>query len=67
MDEGSIKWFILSCYGDEYTNRIEEFYGELYQKMVRMFDAIFNSYQKYKEPDDTLCFDTLKLIKKNNR
>lgn len=67
MDEGSIKWFILSCYGDEYTNRIEEFYDELYPKMVRMFDAIFNSYQKYKEPDDTLCFDTLKLIKKNNR
>ena len=67
MDEDTIKWFILSCYEDEYTNRIEEFYGESYPKIVSMFDAIYSSYQNLKSPDKGLYKDTLRLIKKNNR
>ena len=67
MDEDVIKWFILSCYADEYTNKIEEFYGESYPEIVSMFDSIYSSYKNLKAPDKNLCNDTLKLIKKNNR
>ena len=67
MDESFIKWFILSCYEDEYTDRIGDYYGEYYPKLVRMFDSIYSSYLNLKAPDSQLYFDTLQLIKKNNR
>ena len=42
-------------------------YGEYYPKLVRMFDSIYSSYLNLKAPDSQLYFDTLQLIKKNNR
>lgn len=67
MDKDTIKWFILSCYEDEYTNRIKEFYKDDYSSLVSMVDSIYSTYRKLEKPDIELCENAIKLVKKNNR
>lgn len=67
LDIDTVRWFFLSCYEEEYTNKFYELYKSDYFKLIDQFNEAYDcsmSNENYERFDETLSL--IKSLKKSN-
>lgn len=60
-----IKWFFLSCYEDEYDNRIRKIFGDDYETLIYNFYNLYSDFSSNGKADEGLFNETKDVIRRN--
>lgn len=67
LDMDTIRWFFLSCYEEEYTNRFYQLFENDYFKLIDQFNDAYDcsmNEEEYEKYDETMSL--IKSLKKSN-